>query len=690
MSCQPRSRYNLRVAELFAGIGGFGRAFELHGHELVYSNEWSKYAADIYDKHFEKKIDRRDITTVPASDIPPHDILVGGFPCFAAGTLITTECGFVPIEEVTVGTKVLTHTGSWKPVLRRMETSKPVQKVKAQMSLSTSVTDEHPYYVRKHARKWDADLKRNVRSFSDPIWLPCGELDEHFGLSPVSTRSVRSNYTNDELWIIGRWFADGWVVNRKDRGNGGPGRVVFGIGKAKADQFRQRLLGVFPFCEAEERTVVKFHICNASLARILSTFGRQANEKDFGEFIHLPHDQAIHLLSGYFSGDGHSRGTTRYAVTTSHRLALGIAYLCMRVYGIVPSISEVNPPNTKIVEGRVVKQRPWFRVAINLSNHAAFLDDCGGWARIARKTNDDLRPTTVYNLEVEEDNSYVANGLTVHNCQAFSIAGKRRGFDEARGTLFFDVARILEHHRPRTVLLENVKGLLSHDKGNTFAIICETLDELGYDLEWQVLNGLWAGVPQHRERVFIVGHLRGRRRPEIFPIFPSSCACDAQLASTAIDANYCKGIDNHGQRTAIVYTIPRGYHDGIVHIEKSPTVSSHSWEYNNLLLKVPNTVGIVSEVERPKGNYLPRERVLDVDGPRRAVTTSENQAPWYLVEGQIRRLTPLECERLFGFPDDWTKYGVNGLIPDTQRYKCLGNSVVVPLVEEIVRRLSDG
>ena len=97
------------------------------------------------------------------------------------------------------------------------------------------------------------------------------------------------------------------------------------------------------------------------------------------------------------------------------------------------------------------------------------------------------------------------------SCQAFSIAGKRRGFlDETRGTLFFEIARAAKEIKPPLLLLENVKGLLSHDKGRTFRTILSTLDELGYDAEWQVLNSKDFGVPQNRERVFIIGHLRGR------------------------------------------------------------------------------------------------------------------------------------------------------------------------------------
>ena len=103
-------------------------------------------------------------------------------------------------------------------------------------------------------------------------------------------------------------------------------------------------------------------------------------------------------------------------------------------------------------------------------------------------------------------------------CQAFSIAGHRRGFEDTRGTLFFEIARFASILKPKYLFLENVKGLLNHDKGDTFETILSALDELGYDVEWQVLNSKDFGLPQNRERVFIIGHLRGQRGRKVFPI----------------------------------------------------------------------------------------------------------------------------------------------------------------------------
>lgn len=120
-------------------------------------------------------------------------------------------------------------------------------------------------------------------------------------------------------------------------------------------------------------------------------------------------------------------------------------------------------------------------------------------------------------------------------CQAFSIAGKRKGFlDETRGTLFFEIARAAEQIKPRTLFLENVRGLLSHDKGRTFRTIISTLDELGYDAEWQILNSKNFGVPQNRERVFIIGHLRGGSGREVFPVRGKDEYLDSKINNAGV------------------------------------------------------------------------------------------------------------------------------------------------------------
>lgn len=249
-------------------------------------------------------------------------------------------------------------------------------------------------------------------------------------------------------------------------------------------------------------------------------------------------------------------------------------------------------------------------------------------------------------------------------CQAFSIAGKRLGFNDTRGTLFFDIARILRAKKPRYFILENVKGLLSHDNGNTFKTIIATLVELGYDLQWQVLNSKNFGVPQNRERVFIVGHIRGEPRPKVFPIGAGDENNTQQTQelrkqiSNTLRTNYSNGKSNETYVGEIM-TFGKFGQKGV----------------NETLKKNPLIKG------EPKALDVYNKKAQDVS----PTLTEPHHNSIRVFDGmRIRRLTPLECLRLQGFPDDW--FDVPGL-SDTQKYKQAGNAVTVNVVYEVAKRL---
>lgn len=240
--------------------------------------------------------------------------------------------------------------------------------------------------------------------------------------------------------------------------------------------------------------------------------------------------------------------------------------------------------------------------------------------------------TDVTRLDAREvpDHDILCGGFP---CQAFSLAGKRLGFADTRGTLFFEIARIAGQKRPRYLFLENVKGLLSHDDGRTFGTILATLDELGYDAEWQVMHGS-DFLPQRRERVFIIGHLRGQPFKQVFPLGSAKATVSEGVTTRCIDANYGKGIDNHGARTAIAIALGNTGANG--------------------------------------------RRVETENEPAFCLSTQDHGAVFDGIT--MRKLTPLECERLQGFPDGWTSG-----IPETARYRCLGNAVMPPVIEYIAR-----
>ena len=236
-------------------------------------------------------------------------------------------------------------------------------------------------------------------------------------------------------------------------------------------------------------------------------------------------------------------------------------------------------------------------------------------------------------------------------CQAFSVAGKRKGFNDTRGTLFFDIARILSEKRPRHLVLENVKGLLSHDSGKTFQTIIGVLTDLGYFVEWQVLNSKDFGVPQNRERVFIVGHLGGEPRRKVFPIFGENKTDTRPSEVTLVEAR-----SQHGKPLQ-------------VYKQNAPTVQARYGTGGN---NVPTVV-------RQPLRFLNRNQ-KNIEGDY-AYTVDASQTSGVKQDMRIRRLTPLECERLQGFPDGWT------VGSDTQRYKQCGNAVTVNVVEAVMSQL---
>lgn len=244
-------------------------------------------------------------------------------------------------------------------------------------------------------------------------------------------------------------------------------------------------------------------------------------------------------------------------------------------------------------------------------------------------------------------------------CQAFSIAGKRLGFDDTRGTLFFDVAKILEVKRPRLCLLENVKGLLSHDSGRTFRTILTTLVKLGYDIEWQVLNSKDFGVPQNRERVFIIGRLGGICGSQVFPIGEGN-------------PNHLREITKEVSDAQRIYE-SKG-------LAKSQKALGGGLGAKTGLYAIP--VITPDRIEKRQNGRRMKE-----DGePMFTINTQDRHG---IYDGQIiRRLTPTECERLMGLPDGWTAEGEDGKkLSDNQRYQLCGNGVVVNVVEEIIKKL---
>jgi DNA (cytosine-5)-methyltransferase 1 len=321
-------------------------------------------------------------------------------------------------------------------------------------------------------------------------------------------------------------------------------------------------------------------------------------------------------------------------------------------------------------------------------------------------------------------------------CQDNSIAGKRAGQKcGTRSGLLFEATGILRAKKPRYFIAENVPGLFSVNGGCDFYATIREFADSGYDVQWQVFNTIWF-LPQNRERIIFVGHLRGTPRPEVFP-FGEDDGKDIVPgeAANCIDANYYKGPDNHGQRTLILQNKQqsgevRVYHDKVPTMTKYwgtggnnvPMIIDHQGRYsrehklrancptlkaqhkNNLPIVIdmkamyPNSTrrgavkeGVVGALDQNCNQVVVQRsqsgtRVREEYGALRAEASTTDMSVWDGV--RLRRLTPLECFRLQGFSDDYYYKCREIGISDTQMYKMAGNAMNVLVAREVGRRLA--
>lgn len=323
-------------------------------------------------------------------------------------------------------------------------------------------------------------------------------------------------------------------------------------------------------------------------------------------------------------------------------------------------------------------------------------------------------------------------------CQAFSIAGKRKGFEDTRGTLFFEIARFASILRPRLLFLENVKGLLNHNGGDTFETILSALDELGYDAEWQVLNSKNFGVPQNRERVFIIGHLRGECTKGVFPLGGEGQKFDSEQLEIDIVGNTKNPNSTALGTSSVVYgskgligtLCARDYKEPKqiaipVLTPERPEKRQNGRRFKEngepmFTLTGQDRHGIVVAGKLP-GNHDQNSRVYDPRGLAPTLSTmqgggQENNlvkvvdfynkitkdevgtltssgggstvraGSFGITDGyRIRKLTPRECWRLQGFPD-WAFDKAQEVNSNSQLYKQAGNSVTVNVIEAISKK----
>ena len=249
-------------------------------------------------------------------------------------------------------------------------------------------------------------------------------------------------------------------------------------------------------------------------------------------------------------------------------------------------------------------------------------------------------------------------------CQPFSISGKQKGFEDTRGTLFFEICRIIVEKKPKVVFLENVKHLVHHDHGKTLEVILNKLEDLGYTVNWKVLNGADFGVPQNRERIIIVGSLKGK--------------FDFDSVKTKPRGRLIDYLDQEGE---FEYLKPEEY-TLLEDTKQQPGSGLIFAGYRNKSIR---KVGVRPGTEHLSRVHKQPNRIYSVYGIHPTLPSQETSGRYFILteDNRVRKLTLNECWRIMGFPEEYKKISATG-----EQYKQLGNSVCVPMIAAVAKEIN--
>ena len=670
---------------------------------------------------------------------------------FSDASLVLTEHnGYKQIADVQIGESVLTHDGTFKSVENIINNGvKPTVKIYGMGFDEIHTTENHKFYVREKAKIWN-NLRRSYdRVFSNPVWKQAIDLtrNDYLGF-PVNKKSVipewngitfvwsdgRSDRHKNEIskylendnfwWIIGRYVADGYVRN-----NGG---IILSCGKKKLEQFKNIAdsLGI-KYSFSEERTVYKFRYSLKEMELFVKPFGKYAHGKKIPSFVFdLPVKQLKAFLDGYMAGDGCFTNKKFKATSVSRELIYGLAWCVAKVYKRPFSIYKTKRAETTVIEGRIVNQRDTYELTFNKENHVqdkAFYENGYVWYpfnKIKKAENE-----VVYDLTVSDNHSFVVNNAIVHNCQDFSTAGKQKGIYNADGSLtrsglLKHVERLLTESvlygiQPKYLLMENVKGLVSKKFKPDFLNWLDKLEQLGYNNYWQVLNAKDYGIPQNRERVFVVSirkdiDTKGYKFPSPVPLQKRL----KDMLEPCVDEKYYLSADKVEKLTTqikekeVSNTIRcggggslDGKHtwDIVVEpkvIQVGNIVSTGNWD-NPQRGRIYSSEGCSPAINTCQGGGLEPKIVIGSTQKNAYIGSVENhspcltsamgmgggQIPMIANSYRIRKLTPRECWRLMGFTDDEFDCAKSSGISNSQLYKQAGNSIVVDVLVAIFKNL---
>ena len=659
---------NIRIGSLFSGVCGLEQSFlKDPKFKLEFVADPDKYCSAVLSYLHPNTPNLGSVADIVRENkpVPDVDLIIAGTSCFIKGTNITTSKGTKSIEDIIIGDEVLTHTGKYKKVEKLIKNkTNEIYDIKIMGAETISTTKEHPFYIYRNGEfTWveAQDLKIGDMSAS---YINQSSVDFNWQGSICKT-NANSTEINKTLplkdrrfwWLIGRYLADGYTSNyyRKDRKNSETYRVALCTGKHEEYEIEEVIGNLFPFYKTESRTTFNYTFYSKELFDFVSIFGKYAHGKSIPkEILDLPKDLLLSLFEGFMSGDGWIKknkvGNKSYQITTvSPSLAYGMSSIVHKIYGVAVCISKYKTSPTKVIEGRTVNQRDFYITRFTLDSQRPLMYKTVGEYILKPIRKIKIREVIeedVFNIDVEDDNSYCANGVIVHNCQNFSYQGDQLGLEGLKSKMFYEFAKIVKSKQPKYVIWENVVGASTH---KDFKIVKDIFKEIGYEIDYEVFDASrFSGTIQQRRRIILLA-----TRKDF-----SQVRLDRSIPNISLSPE----MQNLKERLVGFSKSHRsGKEDENGEITEDERIDARiNYGIANTLVTGWGCSGVSTK------NYI-----------------NEN--------GILRELNINEAELLMTWKKDHTKYGfVNGdlfEIPMAQRFKMCGNGVVSEMIENLFRNI---
>lgn len=662
---------------------------------------------------------------VLAGEIESPDVLVGGTPCFTAGHMVLCKNGYKPIEDVCPGDYVVSHLGRLQQVKRvgsKIANTGLLNAVGQPLGIRT--TNDHPFlavrWKAQNTRKNGTYFKREL--LSEPEWRAACDMPGYQWCAltnfNIASPDICSRFLSEEqaMYLAGAYVGDGYI--RRWRGKSKKA-VVFGINCQKLRKFHCHIPENMFSVASEIRGSIKVTLNDTCYANWLNEhFGELSHAKRIPAWV-MSHPLRHVFLQGYLDTDGTPSGKAGFRINSvSPALAWGVAGLS-QTCGYVSSVSFIEVEPKKVIEDRVVNQRDYYQVTICPQKLSRKSRLAHGMLLRTVKEFKSVGLDTVYNIEVEGDHSYILNGAVVHNCQAFSIAGLRGGLDDERGALtlkYVELANAIDDKRaesflkPTVIVWENVPGVLS-SADNAFG--CFLAGLAGEDAPFEPGDRPESGKSNAFWR------WDGKTGCHV-PKWPQ-CGCiygpQRKVAWRILDAQYF-GVAQRRRRVFVVASARTDLDPATVlfefegvrrNIAPSRGEGKETTRYtSDIAIRSCDDTNIVAMAHGQGG----AEIKTDNSAP---TLTCNHEAPIVLLgDGRMRRLTPVECERLQGFPDghtliptekrkkvssdelaylrknspDLNEEEAAMLAADGPRYKAIGNSMAIPVMRWIGERIT--